>query len=387
MNNYSEHIDALLTNGWDRIAYNILRDLAINGLNVAFGTDNYLGMGYYSKYPAVKFIHHSYKKSEGMFIDDLVDLISRFKPKVYIPTGEEIFAVSRNYDTLSKTGVLIPVSDIKTLEALNNKIHSFKLALSAGLPVPETIVPSNLKDIDLFIKDYGLPVIIKRGWSRSAQGVYKVDEDNVSNIYELVQKHNIEFGKFVIQKFVLGETYGVSLLMNRGKLRAIFTHKRLREKIKSGGPSTLRISTRNPLLEDYAVKLLESVSFHGIAMVEFKYDEQSGNCWFIECNPRFWGSVGLAINSGVNFPYLLYKMALEGDFEPVMNYKEGVIAEWWLGDKIAMMKNIFSLNGKLSAFLSYQKRIDFLDDFYKDDPLPFFAWIYLLARRKIVKLR
>ncbi len=386
MNKISKHIDVLLTNGWDRIAYNILRGLTSEGLKVAFGTDNYLGMGYYSKYASEKFLHHNYKKSEALFISDLITMIKKFSPKVYIPTGEEIFAVSRNYEILSKTGILIPISNIKTLEELNNKIISFRIAELSGIPVPQTIVPSDMTDIDDFIKSNGLPVIIKRSWSRSAQGVYKVDKNNFSNIQELIQKYNLEFGKFVIQKFVFGETYGVSLLMNRGKPKAIFTHKRLRERIASGGPSTLRISTRNLLLENYATKLLESVSFHGVAMVEFKYDEQSGNCWFIECNPRFWGSVGLAINSGVNFPYLLYKMALDGDIEPVINYKEGVIAEWWLGDKIAIIKNFISLNGK-SGVLPSGRRIDFFDDFYKDDPIPFFAWIYLLARRKIVKLR
>ncbi len=40
------NIDVMLTNGWDRIAYNVLRGLAKEGLKVTFGTDNYLGMGY-----------------------------------------------------------------------------------------------------------------------------------------------------------------------------------------------------------------------------------------------------------------------------------------------------------------------------------------------------
>ncbi|MFN3874206.1 MAG: ATP-grasp domain-containing protein [Ignavibacterium sp.] len=386
MNNNSQHIDVLITNGWDRIAYNILRGLTKENLRVVFGTDNYLGMGYYSKYASEKFVHHNYKKSEALFISDLITMIKKFSPKVYIPTGEEIFAVSRNYETLSKTGILIPISNIKTLEELNNKINSFRIAESAGIPVSQTIIPTDIKDIDNFINDYGLPVIIKRGWSRSAQGVFRIDKYNLSIIRKLIKKQNLEFGKFILQKFVSGETFGVSLLMNRGKPKAIFAHKRLRERIASGGPSTLRISTRNPLLENYATKLLESVSFHGVAMVEFKYDEQSDKGWFIECNPRFWGSVGLGINSGVNFPYLLYKMALEGDIEPVMKYKEGVVAEWWLGDKIVILKNLLSLNGK-SIFSSFHKEIDHFDDFYKDDPLPFFAWIFLLLRRKFVKLR
>lgn len=174
--------------------------------------------------------------------------------------------------------------------------------------------------------------------------------------------------------------------MNKGEPKAIFTHKRIRERIRTGGPSTLRISSKNEKLEEYAARLLSSVKFHGVAMIEFKYDEKYNNAWFIECNPRFWGSVGLPINSGVNFPYLLYRMAVDGDIETVRNYKEGVVVEWWLGDKLAQLRNFLSLNGSSKIKLN-SKNIDYFDDFYKDDPIPFFAWIYLLVRRKLVKLK
>ena len=386
LNNNYPKINVLLTNGWDRIAYNILRGLSKQGLSVVFGTDNYLGMGYYSKYVSAKFIHHNYKKSEKEFIDDVVSAIEKYRPSVYIPTGEEIFAVSRNRKRIEGTGIRLVVSDIDILETLNNKVLSFRVAEKAGIPVPKTIIPNNLDDIYSFIRMVDLPVIIKKNWSRSAQHVIKITENNFNKIEELISNYKLKYGSFIIQQFVEGKTYGVSLLMNKGKPRAIFTHKRLREKIFSGGPSTLRISTKNPQLENYAVKLLESVNFHGVAMVEFKYNEQTGEAWFIEVNPRFWGSVGLAINSGVNFPYLLYKMALDGDVQPIDSYKEGVVVEWWLGDKIAFFNNI--LKGRLTNnSFSFNKRVDYYDDFYKDDPLPFFAWIYLLARRKFVKLK
>lgn len=75
------NIDVMLTNGWDRIAYNILRGLAKEGLKVAFGTDKYRGMVYYSKYASAKFIHHNYKSSERFFIIDILSAIKKFSPK------------------------------------------------------------------------------------------------------------------------------------------------------------------------------------------------------------------------------------------------------------------------------------------------------------------
>lgn len=121
-------------------------------------------------------------------------------------------------------------------------------------------------------------------------------------------------------------------------------------------------------------------------MIEFKYDEIKKQGWFTEVNPRFWGSVGLAINAGVNFPYLLFQMAIDGDVEPVLSYKEGLKAKWLLGDISVVAKNIFS-DKTLSEFKKLLNEADIYDDYYKDDKLPFYAWIYLLFRRKLVKLK
>jgi predicted ATP-grasp superfamily ATP-dependent carboligase len=377
----------MLTNAWDRIGYNVLRGLASKGLKVALGTDNHLGMGYFSRYCSVKFIHSNYKLSEKNFIDDIVNAIQKFHPSVYIPTGEEIFTVSRNLGCFKNLNIKIPVSDIDTLEKLNNKIYSHEISTKIKIPVPDTIVPQSFEDIINFIEHYGKQTVIKKGWSRSAQGVFFLNgNENKKVIKKIISDNRLEFGKFIIQTKVNGETYGVSVLMKHGEPRAIFTHKRLRERIKSGGPSTLRVSTKNQLLEEYAVKLLSSVKFHGVAMIEFKYDERTKQGWFIEVNPRFWGSVGLAINSGVNFPYLLYKMAIDGDVDPVFNYQEGIKAKWLLGDISAITKNTFS-GHSISEFKKLFNEADIYDDYYKDDKLPFYAWIYLLLRRKLVKLK
>jgi predicted ATP-grasp superfamily ATP-dependent carboligase len=59
-------------------------------------------------------------------------------------------------------------------------------------------------------------------------------------------------------------------------------------------------------------------------MVEFKKDQRDGRFKLMEINPRFWGSLNLAIQSGVDFPYLFYDMALTGDCDVVLDYKVGV---------------------------------------------------------------
>ena len=61
------------------------------------------------------------------------------------------------------------------------------------------------------------------------------------------------------------------MLLNEGRLRARFSHKRLAEMHRTGGISTSRVGVVQPLLEEYAEALLAHTRYHGVAMVEFKY--------------------------------------------------------------------------------------------------------------------
>ena len=53
----------------------------------------------------------------------------------------------------------------------------------------------------------------------------------------------------------------------------------------------------------------------------------------MEINGRFWGSLQLAIDAGVNFPFLLLNMAMgKAETLPEDGYRVGVKSRWLLGD-------------------------------------------------------
>jgi len=58
----------------------------------------------------------------------------------------------------------------------------------------------------------------------------------------------------------------------------------------------------------------------------------AGSPYLIEVNGRFWGSLQLAIDAGVDFPWLLYRVALGEPAEAVEDYAIGVRNLWLLGD-------------------------------------------------------
>jgi hypothetical protein len=107
----------------------------------------------------------------------------------------------------------------------------------------------------------------------------------------------------------------------------------LLEKPPSGGVSVLCESV--PLDEEMveaAKKLLSVVEWTGVAMVEFKRDHRDGKAKLMEINGRFWGSLQLAIEAGIDFPYLLTDYYIGKKPKSLVDdYSVGVRLKWPLG--------------------------------------------------------
>jgi predicted ATP-grasp superfamily ATP-dependent carboligase len=107
-------------------------------------------------------------------------------------------------------------------------------------------------------------------------------------------------------------------------------------------------------------------------MVEFKYDEKSNKGWFIEINPRLWGSIYLAIASGVEFPYLTYLCAIGQEAKakriavesPI---RQGTIARWYLGDLIIFAHRMLNREFAHSLSLLLPGNENSYDDVFTDD--------------------
>jgi predicted ATP-grasp superfamily ATP-dependent carboligase len=136
----------------------------------------------------------------------------------------------------------------------------------------------------------------------------------------------------LLQQRVIGPGVGVFLLLWDGDLVATFAHRRLREKPPSGGVSVYRESIRvDQSLIDRSRRLLDSFGWRGVAMIEYKLDEASGVPVIMEINGRFWGSLQLAIDAGVDFPSLLVARALGQKVYGPASYKVGIRSRWEWG--------------------------------------------------------
>jgi predicted ATP-grasp superfamily ATP-dependent carboligase len=238
--------------------------------------------------------------------------------------GEEIYDTTL---TLSKfkndiTGVKVPVADFKSFNIAASKKQTIIMAKKLDIPTPDTFFPNSFTKA--VYEEFKYPLVVK-----GIRGGSVLYPNNLSELRQSIKEIFLQQGEYpLIQEYIPGIGYGFFGLFNKGEMRAFFMHKRIREYPITGGPSTCAESVYEPKLLQYGEKLLKALNWHGVAMVEFRKDIKDGEYKLMEINPKFWGSLDLAISSGVDFPYLLYKMAVEGEIERVFSYQVDIRFAW-----------------------------------------------------------
>jgi predicted ATP-grasp superfamily ATP-dependent carboligase len=225
-----------------------------------------------------------------------------------------------------------------------------------GVSVPQQTLIAEKDDPSAANKDFRYPVVIKP--SRSVAGgegdrvrvgvSYASDPRGLRQALNRIPENAYPL---LVQQRITGPGFGISVLVWDGELIAAFAHRRLREKPPTGGVSVLRESIAlNHDLLSRSLALLQDFQWRGVAMVEYKLEEEANTPYLMEINGRLWGSLQLAIDAGVNFPELLVQLALGNKPAPVTNYKLGVRSRWEWGDVDNLLSSVLHPSRTRAAF-------------------------------------
>jgi predicted ATP-grasp superfamily ATP-dependent carboligase len=294
-------------------------------------------------------------------------------------------------------GAAIPFGSSAAYDTLADKWALWRLARRLGVPVPRTVAADAVQSLPDDLSGLTFPLVVKsrrsRMWSdgRSVAGVVTYARSEVELRAILARSSCLGRHPFLLQEYIEGVGCGVFALYDRGKPVVFFTHRRLREKPPSGGVSVLSESVDvAPRLRELSERLLGHVAWHGVAMLEFRVS-RDGTPYLLEANPRFWGSLQLAIDAGVNFPVLLYRLAVDLAPGPTTPYKVGVRSRWLLGDLDQLYLTLKGAPGPglrrggrwraVAEFVRSFNRITRQDVMRLDDPKPFLVELRQYAAR------
>jgi predicted ATP-grasp superfamily ATP-dependent carboligase len=235
-------------------------------------------------------------------------------------------------------GMTVGCAPASTLLRAFDKAQTIEHAQTIGIRIPQTRLPGSLAEAAAAAEAVGFPCVVKPRFSNAWNGTTFVPDRGAHYVASAADLEAAVLasrqGEFwpLIQSFVPGQGKGVFALCDRGRTVAWFAHERLRDVRPSGSGSSLRRSVAlEPRLRAPAERLLCQLQWHGPAMVEFRDDGVQAPC-LIEVNGRFWGSLQLAIDAGIDFPGLWVAMLSGQAVVPVPGYVEGVTLRWLWGD-------------------------------------------------------
>jgi predicted ATP-grasp superfamily ATP-dependent carboligase len=329
----------LVTDCWTRKALCAVRALGAAGFEVHVVTHTRLSPALYSKFAKKSFLVPFAKKNPARYAHAILEILKGAAYDCLMAMEDDTLRALLDARTEIEEHTAFPVPLIGDYQKADDKWQTLELARALGVPAPRSMLGSSAEEALAFAGDAGFPLILKPRSSSGSRGLRKVHTEK--ELLAALEELTSLYGAPVVQECIAqkGEGAGVGVLCDHGKPVASFSYKRLREYPVNGGPGTLRESTNDTVIQEYAARLLKALNWHGVAMVEFKFDPKDGIPKLMEINPRFWGSLHLSYVAGVNFPLLLHTLAVGGLIGP-QQYTVGVRSRWLIpGDIMHFLAN------------------------------------------------
>ncbi|MGB2713828.1 MAG: ATP-grasp domain-containing protein [Vicinamibacterales bacterium] len=346
-------LSVFVTDGNERPALAIVRALGQSGANITVGSAEPTSLASSSRFCSRHVVYPSPARDRESFERFLTTFLARELPDVVLPVSDvTTHAVASRQDLYRRFSALA-VPPCEAFELVSNKRQLLVRAARCGIRIPHTLFVDGLAELKAVLPRIEYPVVVKPirsrirtvdGWMSTVVHHANSDEDLdwLFRNTEYLARH-----PSLIQERIGGAGVGMFGLFDRGELVVEFAHRRLREKPPSGGVSVLRESIAvDPVVRENVKRLFGPLKWHGVAMVEFKEDSRTGELVLMEVNGRFWGSLQLAIDAGVNFPLLACELARR---QPVQTspYKVGVKSRWLLGDLDHLLLRLFKSDREL----------------------------------------
>ena len=224
------------------------------------------------------------------------------------------------------------------LEQTSDKYKTIELARQAAVPVPATVLVTTGDELSA-LAAFDYPAVVKDRFSARWQG-NRATTGTTSYVHspeelrEKVGERLAACGDVLVQQFVGGSGIGFACFVAGQELYLPFAWRRIREVDPRGSGSSARESVAlDSGIREFARSLILAAGFEGIAMVEFKRDPRTGEVFLMEINGRPWGSLGLPIACGVDYPNWVTDWYLEATLPPKqISYREGLVCRRLVGE-------------------------------------------------------
>ncbi|HEY3973273.1 MAG TPA: ATP-grasp domain-containing protein [Candidatus Sulfotelmatobacter sp.] len=328
----------LVLDGHSSAALSVTRSAGRAGHWVAVGANRgLLAPAALSRYCSASLAYPVSTSESEAFVDAILEFVRAHTIDLVIPVTDwtlgPLSAQRQRFAGICRVAMPLPES----LELASDKYGTVKLAESIGIDVPRTVLAGSNADLAQF-QDGPFPVVVKDRFSvRWING--KAVFGSVAYAYSAaelegkVSERVRMAGDVLVQEFTSGAGVGFSCFVTAGKAYLPFQWQRIREVDPRGSASSARKSVPlDPSVVSRSARLIVEMGFEGIAMVEYKKTDD-GRLILMEINGRPWGSIGLPVACGIDYPKYLVDWWMQGTLPPQeTSYRNNVICRRVVGE-------------------------------------------------------
>jgi D-aspartate ligase len=236
---------------------------------------------------------------------------------VLIPCAdEEARLISQNHAALSQM-FRVRTPPWEMMRWAYDKHRMNERAAALGLDLPRSVCAGSRAD--LLNADLRFPVILKPAVKHAgnaftlAKAWRADDRTTLLTLYDDAAAL-VGADAVVVQELIPGRgaaQFSYAALWDHGQPVASLTARRLRQyPIDFGYTSTFVETIARADVEHGACRFLESLGYDGLVEVEFKHDARDGRLKLLDVNARVWTWIALGGRAGVDFPHLLWRLAM-----------------------------------------------------------------------------
>jgi predicted ATP-grasp superfamily ATP-dependent carboligase len=192
---------------------------------------------------------------------------------------------------------IYPIADLETIEMLNDKWLFSRFLKQHSLPHPETELLTRIEDVRGLRISF--PVIVKALRLGDGLGIAKIDDTGC--LEKWFGSEKLAAFPSIAQRYIPGDDFGLNVLAWKGRIIA--------QTIQKHDSLTSLRFIENETISELGRKIILASNYTGVANFDLRQDSSDGSFCFIECNPRFWGSLRASMRNGVNFVDLGIQLA------------------------------------------------------------------------------
>jgi predicted ATP-grasp superfamily ATP-dependent carboligase/protein-tyrosine-phosphatase len=357
----------------------IARSLGRRGVEVHAAPSDYSSPALKCRYIAASHRLPPYPLDPNAWESALARLIAAHDFRFVVPTSDSgLFMLRHHAEALGRER--IGIANEGALDIFSDKANTRALAEANGVSVAKGMLLGAGETADAVAGALGLPLVLKPRASY-ALGDVKTKRSAMVVRDAAGLDRQLRSGAWdgcVAESFFPGVGVGVSVLAREGRILFAYQHRRLHESSETGA-STKRVSEPlDPALLAAAEPLAAAARLDGVAMFEFRLERRSGRHVLLEVNPRFWGSLPLAVAAGADFPALWWDLAVHGR-ERKGAYDEGFLKADLTGEFDRVIDRFEGARGferlraaaaGLATAITLLLARNTADSWAKDDPAP-----------------